>query len=378
MVRNALLFVVAICWVFTAPHTVPAAQTDDILSKIERMASLSAKEEPSLGETVVEGIEKNPAEVSKALLLRLKNKTLTEKQLAVYVWALGLTGDRTTANAIIDLHRQSKSDLVRGNCLRSLATSGGKQAEEFLLSVLATTTDKEMRFNILNLLSQMQCEAALPKTEEVLGQDPKEFYWQSIFVFGKMGDKAVPFLLTRLNDKDYNVRANAINVLGVWLIAPEAGKSLQDRFWAETDAELRGIILNSLGRTFADPAQFRAVLEQVVANEKDVKLVTHARKAIDGIDEMKAAIAAFAKAKRVSAASFQNEYAKLFKSAGKKGDYEALFVSSTADDEPKLKTLRERILQRDSDEAFYDYQKVNNIILRNRMIKVTNSKTVKP
>ena len=37
--------------------------------------------------------------------------------------------------------------------------------------------------------------------------------------------------------------------------------------------------------------------------------------------------------------------------------------------EPQLKALRERILQRDSDEAFYDYQKVNEVIMRNRMIK---------
>jgi hypothetical protein len=65
---------------------------------------------------------------------------------------------------------------------------------------------------------------------------------------------------------------------------------------------------------------------------------------------------------------FQHEYGRFFKSAGKKGDYKALASASTVEDEPKLKALRERILQRDSDEANYDYQKVNEIILMNRMV----------
>ena len=44
-----------------------------------------------------------------------------------------------------------------------------------------------------------------------------------------------------------------------------------------------------------------------------------------------------------------------------------LAASSAAEDEPKLKTLRERILQRNSDEAFIDYQRVNDAIIRNRL-----------
>jgi hypothetical protein len=41
--------------------------------------------------------------------------------------------------------------------------------------------------------------------------------------------------------------------------------------------------------------------------------------------------------------------------------------ASTAADAPKLKALRERILQRDSDEAFYDFNKVNMIMFWNRL-----------
>ena len=53
--------------------------------------------------------------------------------------------------------------------------------------------------------------------------------------------------------------------------------------------------------------------------------------------------------------------------------------TGTVQDEPQLKALRERILQRDSDEAFYDYQKVNSIIMRNRLMeKMAVHKTVQP
>ncbi|NLF07519.1 MAG: hypothetical protein GX594_06000 [Pirellulaceae bacterium] len=341
---------------------------DDVLSKIEQAATSEEKAPSSVYEAVAEGVEKNPAEVSKKLLPRLQEKGLTERQLATYVWALGLTKEPTALEPIMDLHRRSESTLVKQNSLRALATIGGKEAGKYLLSALDSTTDKEIRFNILNLLGQMQCEAALPKMEEVLRKDPREFYWQSIFVFGKMGDKAVPFLLQKVGDKNRNIRANAVNILGTGLIAPEAVKPLQDQFWKETDTELRSVTMDSLLRIIADLAQVRSFCEEVVAKEKEENLVKPARKAIESMDRVKAAIASAAKAKRVSKDSFQQEYARLFKSAGKKGDYKALAAASTIDDEPKLKALRQRILQRDSDEAFYDYQKVNEIILMNRMI----------
>ena len=61
---------------------------------------------------------------------------------------------------------------------------------------------------------------------------------------------------------------------------------------------------------------------------------------------------------------------------GLEGSYEVLGASSTAQDERKLKALRERILQRNSDEAFYDHQKVNEIIVWNRLAQsLENKKT---
>lgn len=194
-----------------------------------------------------------------------------------------------------------------------------------------------------------------------------------------MGDKATPFLLKKINDKDRNVRANSINVLGQWLIPPEAAKPFQDQFWAEKDTELRVMILGSLEKTMPDITAMKAFFERVAdkATEKDVK--KFARETLDNMNEIKVSVTTFAQKKQPSAEAFQREYTQLFKSAGKFGNFQTLGITSTADDEPQLKALRERILQRDSDEAFYDYLKVNEIIMLNRILKATaDMKAVQP
>lgn len=53
---------------------------------------------------------------------------------------------------------------------------------------------------------------------------------------------------------------------------------------------------------------------------------------------------------------------------GRRATIPLLGIASVASDEAKLKALRRRILQRNSDEAFHDYQRVNEAILRNRMV----------
>lgn len=372
-------FAVTTVFAVFAAARVFSAETNNVILQIDRMVSAGKEADRSLAESIVNGIEQNSRDVSRVLVQRLNDKNLTEQQLAVYVWALGLSKDQAAVSQIESLYGQSKSDLVRGNCLRAIAALGGRKAETFLLSILDETTESNRRFDIMNLLGQIQSETALPKTEEALRLDIKEFYWQPVFIFGKMGDKATSFLLKKINDKDRNTRANSINVLGQWLIPPESAKPLQDQFWAEKDTELRIMILGSLERTMPDFAEMKAFFGQVADKCKEKDVVQFARETLDNMSQMKSLVEAFARKKQPSSASFQREYAQLFKSAGKKGNFETLGTASTADDEPRLKTLRERILQRDSDEAFYDYQKVNTIIMNNRILKATGSpKNVPP
>ena len=90
------------------------------------------------------------------------------------------------------------------------------------------------------LLAQMKHAPALELCGTVLKADPKEYYWQSVFVFGQYGDMAVPFLLDRIADPDTNVRYNAVSLVGTWLIAPEAHMALRERYFEEPDALIRG------------------------------------------------------------------------------------------------------------------------------------------
>jgi hypothetical protein len=337
-----------------------------ILGQIERLAALGSKGDQELSESIAGQIEAHPKGVAQLLLPKLKEPSATESQLATYVWALGWAKDPSVTGDIIDLYRRSSSNWVQGNCLRALAMIQGKTAGDFLVSALDARTDEDERYSILDLLSEMQYEPALSRTEEILRLDFREYYWKSIFVFGKMGDKAVPFLLTKINDEDLNVRSHAIHLLGKWLMAPEAARPLQERFWLEKDTELQGMILGAIERTDADLEQWKIFFEQVKAKAQSPSAVKFASESLDGIGQTKTAVMEFVGKKRISKADFDREYSKIYRSAGHEGDYEALGVSSSLADEPRLKKLREHILTRNSDESFYDYDKVNSIIGLNR------------
>jgi hypothetical protein len=364
-----LVWVISLFFILAGFSVISAAarSADSIIAQIERLASFGTKGDQDLSKAIAGQIEDHPKGVAPRLLPKLKDPAAPESQLATYAWALGWCKDASASDALISLHRGSKSEWVRHNCIRALAMIGGKPAGEYLMSVLDETTDKDGRYEILNLLCEMQYEPGLSRTDEVLREDSKEYYWKPIFLFGKMGDMAVPFLLRRINDENLNVRTHAIHVLGQWLAAPEATQPLEDHFWTEKDEDLRIAVLSSLERTFTDLDQIKIFFERVVANDKSEKVVKFAKETLAYLDKISAAITEFVKKKKVSPADFGREYSRLFKSTGHEGDYDILGVSSTLEDEPKLKALKEHILLRDSDESFDDYQKVNNIIMFNRL-----------
>lgn len=347
-----------------------ADETADVLAKLDTIAAQGEKADEKLRVAVVEGIARNRAAVAGAILPRLADRNVPEKQLAVYVWALGLTRDPGAVDPITRLYRESASEMVRGNCLFALGTIGGDRAGAALVSALdgRPSPDEETRFGILNLLAQMQYEPALPRMESVLRQDPKKYYWQSILVFGKMDDKAVPLLLRKINDPDKNVRNNAIRVLGQWLISLEAVRPLVDRYWVEQEPELRGLILSSLERVVVDMEWLKGFFGEVAQKERDPRLAKYARETLGKLDKIREETLAAAKVNPGPPEKFRAEYAKLYRSAGKQGSYETLAECGSVQDEPALKSLRRRILQRDSDEAFSDYQQVNAVIIQHRLL----------
>ncbi len=367
MRREISAIAIIICLVLAAYEPILAEETNDILKNIDKMASLGEEAESSLVKSVVDEIERNPKEITAAIIPRLKGKDLTEAQLATYIWVLGMTKDPGAVDAIIDIYQKSKSNLVQENCLGALANIGGKKSGDLIFSALESTKDKEIRYSILNLLGQIQYEKALPQTVEILKLDIKNYYWLNMLVFGKMGDKSVPFLLGKINDPDRNIRANAIYVLGQWLISVEAAQPMFEHYWTEKDSEICGIILSSLEIIAPDFSVMTRYFKEVVGKEKNEELLKLAQKTLDNMDNMKADVEKFMKKKKVSGEAFKKEYEDIFKSAGKEGEYEVLADSSSLKNEPELKTLRERILQRNSDEAFYDYKKINIIIIENRL-----------
>ena len=344
------------------------------LSNLDKFALSKERDSLDFIKSVAEQLERSPKGTASLIIAKLKTPNATEKQLAAYIWALGVIKDPAAVAPVMVMYRESKSEMVQGNCLSTLALTGGKQAGDFLLSVLNATRDKDMRFGIINLLAQMQYEAALPATAEILQQDPKKYYWQIIIIFCKMGDKAVPFLVSKINDSNVDVRINAANVLGKWLIAPEAAQPLLDQYRREQDLRVRGLILIALERIIPDVAKMKLTFEQIAADEKDENLLNYARVTLSNIGLIESRLAEYAKKKQNSAFLFERDYDELFKSEGRSGNYELLAIFSTAKDEPKLKKLREKILTHDSEGTFNNFQKVNDIIMRNRMIKPPDKK----
>jgi hypothetical protein len=253
---------------------------------------------------------------------------------------------------------------LRINTFNALAAIGGEKAGQFLLNELEKTSGQGERLEILNLLGQIEYEAALPKTIEILRKDPDKYYWQSIFVFGKMGDKAIPFLLSKIDDEDMNIRRNAIMVLGQWLLAPEAIGPFQRRFWVEKEWKIRHLILISLDQMIANPDESKRFFKEVAATDKQPEAKQCAEETLALVGKVEKLIVEFRQKKKPDSAVFDREYAKIYKSGGREGDMQILSVTSSTQDESRLKKLRQRILQRNSDEAFEDYKKINDIITR--------------
>lgn len=358
-------------WCLLPPAGASTAQTADDLSRdLKKLIDLGEKAPSELYESLATRIESDPKAASELILPKLRDAKTSQRELVVYVWAVGLTSAADAVDQIITVAnaRGKESAALQAVCAQALANLGGPKAGAFLLAQLDAAADAEARFELLNLLGQMQYEAALPKTVEILKVDPRELYWQPIFVFGKMGDVGVPFLIKQMNHEERSMRHNAIMVLGRWLIPPEASRPLQKRFWEEDDPEIRRLILSSLERTITDLEAVGRFSQEVVAKEKDEKVRQFAQETLDNMDAMKKELQSFRAIKKKDKARFHSEYVKLYRFAGKEGIIGMLSHVSSLEDEPQLKKLRERILRRNSDEAFYDYQDVNSIILSNRRV----------
>ncbi len=346
----------------------------DIGKYIGMGESASMEASLKLRQSIIDQIEKEGSSATPLLLKKINEPNMSEKALAIYIWALGFTKDPNVTNELIGIHKNNPSKIAKWNALRSLAKIGDDKAGEYLLSIAKSTQDKPKdedqpeKFDILDMLAEMQYEKALPEMEGILKKDYKQYYWQSFFCFGKMGGKAVPYLLSKISDPNRNIRFNSISLLGQILIATEAAEPLAKRYWLEKDPEVQNLILSSMEMIVPDLGEMESFFNEVVEKEKNQKLKKFTEETIENMDSYRQRFMDFKEKKRDDRQLFKAGYAVLYKTAGTKGSIEKLGLYSDDEDENILKGLRIRILDRNSDECLYDYREINTIIMLNRLI----------
>jgi hypothetical protein len=364
---------VTACAIIAALLAVPPGASggvkESLISDIDALARIDEPNDEgvALAESIKSAVEKDPVAAYALIAERLKNKSMAVKNISICVWAIEFTRNPAAVDLIIDIAAKATDKNLLMNSMQSLAYIGDKRGAEYMLSRCDKEAGADTRYSILWFLSGMKYVPALTRSDELLKKGP-DLYWQRYFFFGRMGDGCVPYLLTRINDSDIVVRANAIGILGQWLIAPEALKPLSERFWKEDSEEIQVQILNCLELLNYDIDDVVKFSGEVMSRSRGDRVKKFAGETIKGRSGMEKGIAGYRLTKRVNKKIFNEEYDKLYRSSGKEGDFQALDISSSIDDEPGLKALREKILSRGSDESFYDYEKINKIIIINRYL----------
>ena len=117
------------------------------------------------------------------------------------------------------------------------------------------------------------------------------------------------------------------------------------------------------------PDQFEVFLKAALARERDAEAKGVMKEKLGSLGEKKAAFERF-KAEKVNDRNlYMATLGALYKSYGRAGRLEDLARTSAALDEPDLQRLRARVLDRQSEECFADYMRINRIIAFNRMIE---------
>jgi hypothetical protein len=310
-------------------------------------------------------IEKEPETVLPLLISNANRKDLSNAGLSIYIWALGVTKSPDAVDSIIKLASEKKSESIDYHAYMALGEIGGKKSGDYLYNRLKNSKAPEERYCLFKTLAEIKYLEAIRETTEVLRYKES---WRSVFVFGKYGDSAIPFLMEQINDTDREIRGNAIMMLGHWLIATQSLAALKKRFWVEKDPQIRTLILSSLERINVSLEDTRAFSQEVVSREKNADVLKYAEEIIGGHDLWKERVRAHKAGKIENRSIFDSEYKSLYVSLGNLGSYERLSSASTKDDEEKLKILKEVVLQRDSDECLYSYNKINLIIVLNRLM----------
>jgi hypothetical protein len=347
------------CWVLASQHPV-IKQVQELISKGEERSLLTFK-------ATGEAIRNDPDVLLPLLVEKAKVFEQSDQSLATYIWAISMTGSPDAVEHIIKITHGRTHTTILNSTYQAMTRLGGEKAATYLFHQLEETLIPMLRFTIFNSLAQLHYKPGIAEAVEILDKEPKEYYWQPIFVFCNYGDDSITALLDMLNSKSPFVRKNTIMVLGHWLMTPHALSPLQEQFWKERDPKIRIQILSAIEwiGTFDEIIAF----SKEVAKKDPVFMVSHyAKETIKESNNIIEQVENFRKKKKEDQKLFKNEIKKLKDSLGKKGSYDILSAYSTKENEEELKKLKQAILRRNSDKCLKDYQKINNIIRLNRLL----------
>lgn len=116
-------------------------QHDSVIEDIEDIISQGESASFTKFETVKHIIEEDPENILPQLLSKASNPTLPEQNLAIYLWAIGLTKSPKAIDDIIKLSYGKESELLVGNAYKALASIGGDKVGQYLLKQRDKTSE---------------------------------------------------------------------------------------------------------------------------------------------------------------------------------------------------------------------------------------------
>jgi len=299
----------------------------------------------------------------------LKSDLIKDTERAVYIWALGLTGKPTAVKLIIEQARADAPIIIKANIDNALAELGGRQAGRFLLDSFEEAKSDEYRLYLLRLMGRMKYKPAINKSMIALELNLRDSDFKAIYFYGAMGEASVPFLMDKLNHKSALVRQNAASILGQWIASPKALGPLTKQLAVERDTKVRKAILESIEFLTSDLDALEEFYLNVLDKEKDPELRHFLKQGIEDLPRLKRATRKKYEARIADLSAYIESFNRLLATRGRTGNYALLARTSSADNEPDLRHLRERFLSRIDDKAILDFQRITSIILTNRLIR---------
>jgi HEAT repeat protein len=299
----------------------------------------------------------------------LKDKNTDETKRAIWIWVLGLTGNEEAVKHVIAQEKAYSSPLINANVDNSLGEIGGHEAGRYLYRKFTKTKNDLYKSHLLVLMARAGFEDSLRRSESLLKLDPEDSQFMAAKYFVVMGDKSIPFLLAKLKHYNSDVRKGAVMMLGQWLMPKEALKPLREMLATEKDPNVRLKILDSIERNMINLNELENFMKKIKETEKDSRVRRFADESLRNLPKMKKAILERSRERKPDKKAFTKVWKKMFETRGRDNSYKELGLTSDITDEGALADLRGQILRRGTPESIFAGQRINRIILINRLIK---------